>query len=247
MPYASRVAGKPFLDSLTFEVRYAFGQTYLDRCGQTLVDIERLGTGWITGDVNPNGGNIENPATDCAIQFDTQRFAFTASRIQGNLRAMAAACATTWDIVRANLALNEFVRVIDSLKEDARIAPFVTEGEAWLRATLEGLAKDVGGGKLSAEVVSIAQGACWQKIFSDFFFDLATRSVFMWSAEPDPAGGRAKVRPNTELATVASRLRVEHRQSMLACYELAAREAQIRPKSTAALPAWFVEEKESPK
>lgn len=101
--------GRPFLDSLSIEIRYAFGHTYLDRCGQTMVDIERSGTGWVAGEANPNSGTMENPSLDATMWFDTQRFALSAPRVK-SLPSLAGACEALWRVVQANLGLNEIVR-----------------------------------------------------------------------------------------------------------------------------------------
>lgn len=122
-------------------------------------------------------------------------------------------------------------QLISQFEKDARIEPFVTESERWMRQTLEGLARDVGGGELSAEVVSIVQTAAWERAFSRYLFDISTRSQFAWTVAENkvPIGDKKHtVKPNTETILTASRLGDSSRQNLLAAFELAAREAQAR-------------------
>lgn len=98
------------LDSVSFEVRYAFGHTYLDRCGQTIVDVERTLEGWVPGDTSVQSGTLAHPASGASMQFSPDRFVF-ASTSPSDVAGLAATAAAVWDIVRLNLGLSEWVRI----------------------------------------------------------------------------------------------------------------------------------------
>jgi hypothetical protein len=103
---------KPRLDSLSFEVRYAFGHTYLDRCGQTIVDIERGYPGWVPGSTDPHGGNLENPSMRATVRFSPDSFAFASVRPEPEgVPGQAAVAEQLWSVVKRNLGLDEWVRV----------------------------------------------------------------------------------------------------------------------------------------
>lgn len=128
-------------------------------------------------------------------------------------------------------------RHLTQFPEDARITPFINAAERWMRQELEGLARDVGGGHLSAGVVSIVQGAAWKKCFAEFYFDLNTRAQFMWTVEEAKvmtAGERKMLlRANTDLVSTAARLAEGYRQDMLAAHALAKVEAEARKAARA--------------
>jgi hypothetical protein len=120
-------------------------------------------------------------------------------------------------------------RLLEMTTEE-RLSPFVGEAEAWLKAQCEACARDVGGGQLSPGVVSILRTAAWERLYSAFLFDCATRSSFAWDAERDAKGELRALGPRTDLVIVAGRLGDSSRQNLLAAHELAAREAQARPR-----------------
>jgi hypothetical protein len=118
-----------------------------------------------------------------------------------------------------------------TLTEDAHLAPFVREAEAWLEAQAEACARDVGGGMLSAGVTSVLRTAAWERLYSAWLFDCGTRAVFAWDVLERDQEGKAKVTlPRTELLAVAARLGDASRQNVLCGFELAAREAESRSK-----------------
>jgi hypothetical protein len=119
-------------------------------------------------------------------------------------------------------------RMLETLTPDAYIAPFVTEGEEWLKAQCAAVARDVGGGELSPGVVSILRGASWSRLFSAFLFDCCSRQTFAWDIDE---ARTPKTLPRVELMLVAQRLADSSRQALLACHELASREAQARPEA----------------
>jgi len=48
------------IDILAFEARYKDGYRYLDRCGETLVQIQRHDRSWVVLGVNPQSGQLRN-------------------------------------------------------------------------------------------------------------------------------------------------------------------------------------------
>jgi hypothetical protein len=122
-------------------------------------------------------------------------------------------------------------RLIEGLKDEATIAPFLPAGEKWLRDQCAFIVENISDGVLSPAVWSMAQTAAQQHILKCYFFDLATRSHFAFDVlERDAEGNPKRIQPNTELALVAARLGDSSRQNLLAAHELAAREAASRPR-----------------
>lgn len=109
------ISAKPVLDSLVFQIIYGGGYTYLDRCGQTLVDIERARPDWIPGDVSTHSGQLSNEVMRLAASFSVDRFELSATHIMttkgAGLGAVAEEAQALWDTIRDNLALTEIVRV----------------------------------------------------------------------------------------------------------------------------------------
>jgi hypothetical protein len=105
-----------YLDKIVFEVRYAFGHTYLDRCGQTLVDIERGVPGWIPGEVDVQRGVVFHATNGYTITFHSSAFNFNATSSEDpqhlkNLEDIGEQLDAVWKIVSSNLGIREFVRM----------------------------------------------------------------------------------------------------------------------------------------
>jgi hypothetical protein len=99
------------MDSLHFEIRYAYGNLYFDRCGQCLNDIERNCEGWRVTTADPSGAILEHPDNSFSIQFNNERFVFSSqksSRLE--IKAIAREANTAWKIIEANLGLEEYLR-----------------------------------------------------------------------------------------------------------------------------------------
>lgn len=100
-----------FLDVATVQIRYAFGHTYLDRCGQTMVDIERMLPEWIPGEVKPTGGNLVNAKDNFSAVFGNDAFTLTAQNPEDDLDLFVKHAGVLWKAIRANLGLDELVRL----------------------------------------------------------------------------------------------------------------------------------------
>lgn len=99
------------LDSVVFHIRYAFGHTYLDRCGQTLVDIEQNIPDWIAGDVMPQSGNVHNLGKGYDVKFSSDFFQFVAKRPKQSIEDIFENIDSIWRVICQNLGLSEFIRV----------------------------------------------------------------------------------------------------------------------------------------
>lgn len=103
---------QPRLDSIIFEVRYAYGHLYYDKCGQILNDVERNCEGWIARSADINTGLLECPKREFRVGFNNIKFDFTSERAdKQELEKIAKEASSIWKIIRANLGLNEFFRI----------------------------------------------------------------------------------------------------------------------------------------
>ncbi|MCP3963426.1 MAG: hypothetical protein GY719_36785 [bacterium] len=98
------------LDKVAFEIKFAFGHIYLDRCGQVLVEIERTMPGWVAGEVSPNSGRVQCPAHRQVANFNTEGFHIIASRPH-NLDTFCDHATSLWRILRSNLGLDNLIRI----------------------------------------------------------------------------------------------------------------------------------------
>lgn len=92
------------------------------------------------------------------------------------------------------------------------VAPYRRDAADWRDAHLARLAETVGGGEVGPAAQAIVSSAALQHAASRWLFD------------------RAAVEQDAKLALDASRLADASRQNLLAAHELAAREAQARPR-----------------
>jgi hypothetical protein len=120
---------EPFLDQLHMEIRYEEGFTYLDRCGQTLIDIERQCPGWVAGDATPQSGGITHPVNRQSATFNTSFFSFSASR-PSNAETAITSAMKVWEIIRVNLGVTygnrlgcrfQFLRASNSAEEAEKL------------------------------------------------------------------------------------------------------------------------------
>ncbi len=105
------------------------------------------------------------------------------------------------------------------LPEDHPLLPYRRDAEDWRDAHLARLAATVGGGELGPAAQAIISTAALQHAASRWLFD------------------RSVVEADADLALKASRLGDAARQNMLAAHELAAKEAEAKPRRSSA--AWI--------
>ena len=101
---------KPYFDRVVFELRYARGHRYLDRCGETLIEIEEKLPGWVPQEISPSRGSLINLEKD--IQFNFSSYKLDAS--QNNPKTTVDfrdQVAPLVDIVCKSLSLSEFIRI----------------------------------------------------------------------------------------------------------------------------------------
>jgi len=95
-----------------FEIRYAAGHLYFDRCGQCLLDIERNCDGWIASQVDLQSGRLENAEWSFAANFNNTNYNFSARKPdEDRLSEISKEISTIWKIIQANLGLDELLRV----------------------------------------------------------------------------------------------------------------------------------------
>jgi len=101
-----------YLDSLIFEIRYASGHLYFDRCGQCLLDIERNCDGWIVSQVDVQSGRLENVERSFTVNFNNTNYNFSARKPdEDNIADIAKEISKLWKIIQANLGLDDLLRV----------------------------------------------------------------------------------------------------------------------------------------
>lgn len=132
--------------------------------------------------------------------------------------------------VRRRLRLHGLVPHVEA---DTFVRPLLDENERWLQAVMEGMARDVGGGHLSAGVCAILTYAAQDRVMSSFYFELASSKNFAWTITKDRDGKTASLDPRTELAAKARELGISSRGHLQSAHELAAKEALSRKSAPA--------------
>jgi hypothetical protein len=99
-------------DSLFFEVRYASGHLYLDRCGLCLLDIERQCEGWLASTASPQGSKMERPDKLLSLTYSSQVFNVALQKAyKQDVNEAAKEADLLWRIIQANLGLEEYLRI----------------------------------------------------------------------------------------------------------------------------------------
>lgn len=102
----------PFLERVVYEIRYAYGHTYLDRCGQTLIDIEQSMPQWMAAEPTAASGQLQDHTNGFIANFGPTKFDFTAnSAYLKKVEQIGTSAHAIWDIIRNNLGLSSFIRV----------------------------------------------------------------------------------------------------------------------------------------
>lgn len=74
------------LNRLVFEVRYPYGQVYLDRCGQILKEITTKLPEWaILGNVSPQGAPLVSMRNRCVLNFSSAKYDLSLEQRTGQL------------------------------------------------------------------------------------------------------------------------------------------------------------------
>lgn len=103
---------KSHLHSLAFEIKYASGFLYVDRCGQTLIDIEKGVEGWCANTPDLNAGVIAHNEKQFRAEFNTKRFNFFVKNAdEYEISSIAEEVKKIWGIIQANLGLDDYTRI----------------------------------------------------------------------------------------------------------------------------------------
>jgi hypothetical protein len=73
---------KPFLQKIVFELRYAQGHRYLDRCGETFIEIEDRVPGWVPQEVTPSSGALIHLEKEILFNFNSYKLGLSQNRWQ---------------------------------------------------------------------------------------------------------------------------------------------------------------------
>jgi hypothetical protein len=101
---------KPYFDRVVFELRYAKGHRYLDRCGETLIEIEEKLPGWVPQEISPSRGSLINLDKDISFTFSSYKL----DASQNNPKATVdfrEQLAPVVDIICKCLDLSQFIRI----------------------------------------------------------------------------------------------------------------------------------------
>ncbi len=101
---------KPYFEKIVFELRYAGGHRYLDRCGETLIEIEQKLPDWVPQEINPSRGSLLNLAKDMAFNFNSYKLdaGQDAPKATTDFREQTASLT---EIVCKSLSLSRFIRI----------------------------------------------------------------------------------------------------------------------------------------
>jgi hypothetical protein len=103
---------QPVLDNLHFQIAYASGHLYFDRCGQCINDIECSCEGWLNTAVDTQSGSMERPDKSFVLIFNNHQFTFSVQKaFKVDIKDIAKEVAMLWKIIQANLGLDEYIKV----------------------------------------------------------------------------------------------------------------------------------------
>ena len=100
------------LTSAVVEIRYERGYRYLDRCGETLIAIEKADPSWKPDKVNPQGGVIRNVKSNLLFGFSSIKMDLTQSDVPNrNVEILARQIGLLCKIVAETLFIDTFSRI----------------------------------------------------------------------------------------------------------------------------------------
>lgn len=76
------------LGTLAFEARFKDGYRYLDRCGESIVQIQSHNSSWLPSSVNPMAGALRNEEKNIQLVMNTQGLAFNFYKFPINLNGI---------------------------------------------------------------------------------------------------------------------------------------------------------------
>lgn len=99
------------LQKIVFEARYKQGYRFLDRCGETMIEVENKIKGWIAGEAVPTGGTMVNEAENMFFNFNSSKFDLAQHYADiSNYKNFIDCSYEFFDITKNNLGLKEYSR-----------------------------------------------------------------------------------------------------------------------------------------
>lgn len=101
---------KPYFEKIIFEIRYAKGHRYLDRCGETLIEIEEKFPQWVHKEISPSRGSLINLGKDINLNFNSYKL--DASQDDPKTTTdLIEQVTPILDLVCKNFGLSQFIRI----------------------------------------------------------------------------------------------------------------------------------------
>jgi hypothetical protein len=101
---------KPLLQKIVFELRYAQGHRYLDRCGETFIEIEDRAPGWVPQEVTPSNGALIHLEKEILFNFNSYKLD-AVQEDPKDTKEFRDQVALLADIVCRNLGISSFIRI----------------------------------------------------------------------------------------------------------------------------------------
>ncbi|GAX59105.1 chemotaxis protein histidine kinase and related kinases [Candidatus Scalindua japonica] len=99
------------LQKIVFEARYKQGYRFLDRCGETMIDVENKIKGWIAGEAVPTGGSMVNELENMFFNFNSSKLDLSQHYTNiSNYKNFIDYSYKFFDITKKNLGLKEYSR-----------------------------------------------------------------------------------------------------------------------------------------
>jgi hypothetical protein len=101
---------KPFQEQAILEIRYLKGYRYLDRCGETLIEIEEKLPNWVPSEISPTRGVLVDMDNNLTLSFDCAAFNIKQEDREGTERLAENAKALI-KIVFSNFGISNLNRI----------------------------------------------------------------------------------------------------------------------------------------
>jgi len=99
------------LPQVVFEAKYKQGYRYLDRCGETLIEIENLDEGWTASEVSPTRGKMLNESKNLLLNFNSEKMDIVQNNVKNrDIEEFMRQSTNIFNIISKNLGVNEFYR-----------------------------------------------------------------------------------------------------------------------------------------
>lgn len=99
------------LPQVVFEARYKQGYRYLDRCGETLIDIENSIDGWKANEISSARGKMLNESKNLVLNFNSEKMDIVQNDVKNrDVEEFMRQSMDIFNIISKNLGVNEFYR-----------------------------------------------------------------------------------------------------------------------------------------